>query len=97
MYISFSALASSPPLEKVVLVSLHHDLDGCLLTQRRRFPKGSVGRPNTERLRSITATELAGELGFAPEGAGVRTWCVNEHDNVLMFNPAAVVLGNHVG
>ena len=61
------------------------------------FQKGTAGRPNTERLRSITATELAGELGLAPEGAGVRTWCVNEHDNVLMFNPAAVVLGNHVG
>lgn len=61
------------------------------------FQKGSVGRPNTERLRSITATELAGELGLAPEGAGVRTWCVNEHDNVLMFNPAAVVLGNQAG
>ena len=61
------------------------------------FQKGTAARPNTERLRSITATELAGELGLAPEGAGVRKWCVNEHDNVLMFNPAAVVLGNHVG
>ena len=61
------------------------------------FQKGTAGRPNTERLRSITATELAGELGLAPEGAGVRTWCVNEHDNVLMFNPAAVVLGNQAG
>ena len=61
------------------------------------FQKGTSARPNTERLRSITATELAGELGLAPEGAGVRTWCVNENDNVLMFDPAAVVLGNHVG
>ena len=61
------------------------------------FQKGTAGRPNTERLRSVTATELAGELGLAPEGEGIRTWCVNEHDNVLMFNPAAVVLGNHVG
>lgn len=61
------------------------------------FQKRTAGRPNTERLRSITATELAGELGLAPEGAHTRTWCVNEHNNVLMFNPAAVVLGNHVG
>jgi len=60
------------------------------------FQKGSVGRPNTERLRSITATELAGELGFAPEGEGIRTWCVNEHDNILMFDPAAVLVGNLV-
>lgn len=61
------------------------------------YQKGTAARPNTERLRSITATELAGELGPAPGEAGVRTWCVTEHDNVLMFNPAAVVLGNHVG
>ena len=60
------------------------------------FQKGSVGRPNTERLRSITATELAGELGLAPEGAHGITWCVNEHDNILMFDPAAVLVGNLV-
>ena len=58
------------------------------------FRKGTTGRPNTERLRSITATELAGELGLAIDGEGARRWCVNEHDNVLMFDPAAVVVGN---
>ena len=60
------------------------------------FRKGTTGRPNTERLRSITATELAGELGLALDGEGARRWCVNEHDNVLMFDPAAVVVGNLV-
>jgi hypothetical protein len=47
-------------------------------------------------LRSITATELAGELGLAPDGEGARRWYVNEHDNVLMFDPADVVVGNPV-
>jgi len=60
------------------------------------FQKGTAGRPNTERLRSITATELAGELGLAPDGEGARRWYVNEHDNVLMFDPADVVVGNPV-
>ena len=58
------------------------------------FRKGTTGRPNTERLRSITATELAGELGLTIDGEGARRWCVNEHDNVLMFDLAAVVVGN---
>lgn len=60
------------------------------------FRKGTTGRPNTERLRSITATELAGGLGLAIDGEGARRWCVNEHDNVLMFDLAAVVVGNLV-
>lgn len=58
------------------------------------FRKGTTGRPNTERLWSITATELAGELGLTIDGEGARRWCVNEHDNVLMFDLAAVVVGN---
>ena len=58
--------------------------------------KGTDGRSNTERLRSVTAIELAGELGLAPDEEGARRWYVNEHDNVLMFNPAAVVVGNLV-
>jgi len=53
-------------------------------------------------LSGSTSTHADGEQTITtqldvPESAGVRTWCVNEHDNVLMFNPAAVVLGNHVG
>ena len=61
-----------------------------------RVPKGTTGRPNTERLRSITANELADELGLALDGEDTRRWCLNEHDNVLMFDPAAVVVGNLV-
>jgi hypothetical protein len=59
--------------------------------------QGTPSRPNTERLRSITATELASVLGLPAPGEGAARWQVNEHDNVLLFDPAAVVLGNRAG
>jgi len=61
------------------------------------FQKGAPTRPNTSRLRSITATELASVLGLSAHGEDVLRWHVNEANNVLLFDPAAVVLGNQAG
>jgi len=58
------------------------------------FLKGTADRPHTERLQSITATELVDVLGLVQEGDLVSQWRINDQNNVLIFNPDAVVLGN---
>ena len=56
--------------------------------------QGAPSRPNTDQLRSITATELASVLGLPAPGEGAARWQVNERNNVLLFDPAAVVLSD---
>ena len=58
------------------------------------FLKGTADRPHTERLQSITATELVDVLGLVQKGDLVRQWRINGQNTVLIFNPDAVVLGN---
>ena len=58
------------------------------------YLKGTANRPNTEQLRSITASQLADELGLVHDSGQTRQWRINDQNNVLIFNPQAVDLDN---
>lgn len=58
------------------------------------YLKGTANRPNTEQLRSITASQLADELGLVHDAGQARQWRINDQNNVLIFNPQAVDLIN---
>ena len=58
------------------------------------YLKGTANRPNTEQLRSITASQLADELGLVHDAGQARQWRINDQNNVLIFNPQAVDLNN---
>ena len=58
------------------------------------YLKGTANRPNTEQLRSITASQLADELGLVHDIVQPRLWRINDQNTVLIFNPQAVDLDN---